>query len=155
MWSLESQSTTRSRGFTLVEVTVALALFVVAITAVIGIIPFGMDQVRAASNASRAMAEMEGMRDDVGLALSSGMAKSLRYGITPPAVAATTPVDYFISEDGNIAPANGDAMFRIIGNIRRETATTPVYISLRATWPAKAPSGRESGAVDLFTAFPP
>lgn len=155
MRSLQSHSTSNSRGFTLVEVTVALALFVVAITAVIGVIPFGMDQVKAASNASRAMAEMEGMRDDVGLAISSGMTKSLRYGITPPAVSATTPVDYFISEDGNIAPTSGDAMFRITGNIRRDTATTPVYMSLRATWPARAPAGRESGAVDLFTAFQP
>ncbi len=153
MRSAQSHFATSSRGFTLVEVVIALALFAVAVTSVIGFIPFGMDQVKAASNASRAMTEMEGIRDDVGLAISSGMAKSLRYGITPPAAPATVVVDYKIAEDGSIAPANGDALFHITGNIRRDSPTTPVYLSLRATWPVKAPAGRESGAVELFTAF--
>ncbi len=148
-----SRSRTSSLGFTLVEVSVALALFAVAVTAIIGLIPFGIDQVRAASNASRAMTEMEGIRDDVGLAISSGMDKSLRYGIAPPAALATTAVDIFVSDEGAVVPTSGAAIFRISGIIRRESSTSPVYLSLRSIWPANAPAGRESGAVELFTAF--
>ncbi len=155
MRSQKFHSSRPNLGFTLLEVVIALGIFVFAITAIMGVIPGGMEQVQAASNENRAMAEMEAMRDDVGLAISSGMAKSLRYGITPPTVSKPFVVDYKISEDGAIAPANGNALYRIAGNIRRDSDTAPYYLSLRATWPAKAPAGREAGAVELFTAFQP
>jgi len=142
-------------GFTLTEVIVALGLFVFAITALMGVIPAGMNQVQTASNESRAMAEMESIRDDVGLAITSKMKSSLRYGIKPPAVAATTTVDYKLSEDGEIVTGNGAALYRVIGTIRAPAATSadPVYIHLRATWPAKAPAGKEAGSVELISAF--
>ncbi len=142
-------------GFTLTEVVVALGLFVFAITALMGVIPAGMDQVQTASNESRAMAEMESIRDDVGLAIASKMASSLRYGLKPPAAGATTAVDFKISDDGEAVTGNGTALYRIIGTVRGPAASSvdPVYLHLRATWPAKAPAGKESGAVELISAF--
>jgi hypothetical protein len=139
----------------LTEVVVALGLFVFAITALMGVIPAGMDQVQTASNESRAMAEMESIRDDVGLAIVSKMASSLRYGIKPPAAGSTTAVDYKISEDGEVVTGNGTALYRIIGTVRGSAANSvdPVYLHLRATWPAKAPAGKESGSVELISAF--
>lgn len=152
-----SYAITRRSGFTLTETIVALGLFVFAITALMGVIPFGMNQVQAASNESRAMAEMESIRDDVGLAISSKMATSLRYKIKIPATASTTPVDYKLSEDGEIAAANETALFRVVGTVRGASAAPaePIYLHLRATWPAKAPAGKESGSVELISAFQP
>ena len=152
-----SSPETRPSGFTLVEVVVALGLFVFAITALMGVIPFGMKQVQAASNESRAMAEMESIRDDISLAIRTDMPKSLRYQIVPPAATATTPVDFKISEAGEVQSGKGSPAFRIIGTIRRPAATTadPVFLHLRATWPANAPAGRETGAVELVAAFTP
>ena len=142
-------------GFTLVEVITALGLFVFAITALMGVIPAGMTQVQTTSNESRAMAEMESIRDDVGLAIAAKMERSLRYGIKPPAAATTTAVDYKISEDGEIVTGNGAAIYRMIGTIRAPAAGSadPVYLHLRTTWPAKAPAGKESGSVELISAF--
>jgi uncharacterized protein (TIGR02598 family) len=151
----EPASRSDSSGFTLTEVIVALGLFVFAITALMGVIPFGMNQVQDASNESRAMAEMEGIRDDVALAISHRMETSLRYGITPPAAAATTPLDYNFSENGGIVTGNEPALFRVTGTIRNPGAPDPVHIHLRATWPAKAPAGRETGSVELISAFQP
>lgn len=153
------QSTTfvrsHSPGFTLTEVVVALGLFVFAITALMGVIPAGMDQVQTASNESRAMAEMESIRDDVGLAIASKMAKSRRYELIPPTAGSTTAVDFKISEDGEKVTGNGAALYRIIGTVRGPATNSPdpVYLHLRATWPAKAPAGKESGSVELISAF--
>lgn len=145
----------RASGFTLTEVIVALGLFVFAITGLMGVIPAGMTQVQTASNESRALAELESIRDDVRLAIGSRMKSSLRYQITPPAAAATLPVDYTISEDGEIVTGNGPALYRVIGTIRAPAAGSadPVYLHLRATWPAKAPAGKEAGSVELIAAF--
>jgi type II secretory pathway pseudopilin PulG len=145
----------RASGFTLTEVIVALGLFVFAITGLMGVIPAGMSQVQTASNESRALAEMESIRDDVRLAIGSRMKSSLRYRITPPAAATTVPVDYQISEDGEVVTGNGPALYRVIGTIRAPAAGSadPVYLHLRATWPAKAPAGKESGSVELISAF--
>lgn len=146
-------------GFTLLEVVIALGLFIFAITGLMGVIPYGMSQVQTASNESRGLTEMESIRDDVSLAMELKMAKSLRYGITPPAVGSTTPVavDFLITENGEVATAGQNALFHILGTIRRSAANSsdPVYLNLRTTWPVKAPAGRETGSVDLVSAFRP
>lgn len=147
----------RAPAFTLTEVVVALGLFVFAITALMGVIPAGMDQIQTASNESRAMAEMESIRDDIGLAITSRMERSLRYEIRPPSAGSTLPLDYKLSEDGEVVIGNGAALYRIIGTIRAPatSATDPIHLHLRATWPANAPAGKESGSVELISAFNP
>jgi type II secretory pathway pseudopilin PulG len=148
---------TRTLGFTLVEVVVALGIFVFAVTVLIGAIPMGMKQVQAASNESLSITSMESIRDDLALALASRMATSLRYGLTPPGTGETTPVDFKIMENGELAAANETGVFRVMGSVRRPPAATPgpVQLHLRATWPANAPAGRETGAIELVAAFQP
>jgi type II secretory pathway pseudopilin PulG len=147
----------RHHGFTLTEVVVALGVFIFAITAIMGIIPFGMNQVRTASNESAAMSDMESIRDDISLALASHMPTSLRYGLKIPAVAADTSIDLLLGENG--APAgNGPAVFRILGKLGRPAANPadPMHLHLRASWPPRrAAAGRETGAVELVAAFAP
>lgn len=145
------------RGFTLTEVVVALGVFIFAITAIMGIIPFGMNQVRTASNESAAMTDMESIRDDISLALASRMPTSLRYGLKIPAAAAETSIDLMIGENGTPA-GSGPAVFRIIGKLGRPAANLadPVHLHLRASWPPRrANAGREAGAVELVAAFAP
>lgn len=144
-------------GFTLVEVIVALGIFIFAITSLMGVIPFGMNQVMAASNEARALSNMEAIRDDVSLAISSGMENSLRYGIAMPAAGASTSIDLMINEDGEIQTGKGRSLFRIAGSVIRpaDTAGQPIRFHLRSTWPTQAPVGRESGSVELVSAFLP
>ena len=152
-----SHSPARALGFSLVEVIVALGIFACAITALMGVIPFGMKQVQAASNESLAMTTMEAIRDDLALAVAANMTKSPRYGLMPPAAEAPTPVDFKITDSGELAAPNGTARFRITGTLRRPPPATPgpLQLHLRANWPAKAPAGRETGAIDLVAAFQP
>lgn len=144
-------------GFTLVEVVVALGIFIFAVTALMGVMPFGMKQVQTASNESFAMATMEGIRDDLTVALNSKMTKSLRYGLTPPTAGTTIPVDFKIDENGEISATGGTLVCRVIGTLRRPPASAPgpLYLHLRSTWPANAPAGRETGAIELVAAFQP
>lgn len=144
-------------GFTLVEVVVALGIFIFAVTALMGVLPFGMKQVQAASNESFSMATMEGIRDDLTLALNSKMTKSLRYGLAPPTAGTTTPVDFKIKDNGEVSTTSETTVCRIIGTLRRPQASTtdPLYLHLRASWPANAPAGRETGAIELVAAFQP
>jgi uncharacterized protein (TIGR02598 family) len=153
----EKSDSSRPSGFTLTEVIVALGLFVFAMTAVMGVLPFGMLQVQNASNESRAMGIMESIRDDLGLAISSKMTKSLKYEINSPTGSGTQGLDYYLSESGEVIGSTGSASFRIKGSLIGASAsgTEPVYLHLRATWPAKAPAGKETGSVELVSAFRP
>lgn len=144
-------------GFTLVEVIVALGLFVFAVTALMGVLPFGMKQVQTTSNESFAMSTMESIRDDISLALSSKAASSIRYGINPPAAGAataTTPITLRINENGENVATGVQAVLNITGTLNRP-ATGPIHLNLRSVWPANAPAGREAGSTELVTAFQP
>jgi type II secretory pathway pseudopilin PulG len=149
----------RSPGFTLIEVIVSLGIFVFAIVALVGVIPVSMKEVQTTSTENYSMSVMEGIRDDLSLALAAKMAKSPQYKLALPDTGTTTPVDLKFKENGEIAAANEAAVFRIIGSCRRPAGTAvdsgPVQLSLRATWPAKALPGREVGAIDLVAAFQP
>ncbi len=153
----QSSNKNQPSGFTLTEVIVALGIFTFAITSLMGVIPFGMNQVQVASNEASALSNMEAIRDDVSLALSSGAEKSLRYEIAMPSAGATSPIELLITEDGEIQTGGGTAIFRIAGTLTRsaDTAGEPVHFHLRSTWPAQTPAGRETGSVELVTAFQP
>lgn len=144
-------------GFTLVEVLVALGLFVFMVTVLMGVLPFGIGQVQTASNESSALASMESLRDDLKLALKERMTASPRYRLSLPAAGGTTPIDLRALENGELSPDGTKAQFRIVGTLRRaaENASEPAFLQLRATWPANAPAGRERGSVDLVAAFAP
>lgn len=145
------------RGFTLVEMLVALGLFVFVITVMMGVLPFGMGQVQTASNEGSAMASMEGLRDDVKLALKERMTTSPRYKLALPAAGGTTQIELRSLDNGQLSPSGTKAQFRISGTLRRPAtdASEPAFLQLRATWPANAPAGRERGSVDLVAAFTP
>jgi type II secretory pathway pseudopilin PulG len=150
----------KASGFTLVEVIVALGLFVFAVTALMGVLPFGMKQVQTTSNESFSMTTMESIRDDISLALSSKAASSFRYGIDIPGVGTPTPnpnpnpISLRINENGENVGTGVPAVLRITGTLNRP-ATGPIHLNLRSTWPATAPAGREAGSTELVTAFQP
>lgn len=144
-------------GFTLLEVVVALGIFVFAVTTLMGVMPFGMTQVQSAANESRSLGVMESIRDDISLALEAGMAKTLRYKIDIPATGGDRALDLNISDDGEIASSGGIVPFKIVGNLRRaaENSGEADFLHLRASWPPKAPAGREDGSTELIAAFKP
>ncbi len=158
MKSIQSTSPPRpARGFTLTEVIIALGLFIFAITALMGVIPYGMNQVQTASNESRSLAVLEAVRDDVKLALATKMKTSVVYKINLPTSSGDSDIDLKISENGEQITGNRNALFRIQGILRNPQASTPnpIHLNLRATWPANAQPGKETGSVELVAAFKP
>ena len=149
--------TARASGFTLVEVIAALGIFAFAITVLMAVIPVGMKQVQTTSNESFSMTVMEGIRDDLALSLTAKMPQSPRYGLASPGGGATTPVDFRIKDNGELATAHEAAVCRVMGTLHGPSPATPgsLQLHLRATWPANAPAGRETGALELVAAFPP
>jgi type II secretory pathway pseudopilin PulG len=146
-----------SSGFTLTEVIIALGLFIFAITALMGVIPYGMNQVQTASNESRSLAALEAMRDDIKLGLKLQSNETLIYEIGLPNGSNNVTIDQRISETGARATASQAALFRVQGSLTRPAAASadPIHLNLRATWPANAPIGKETGSVDLVAAFKP
>jgi len=144
-------------GFTLTEVIIALGLFIFAITALMGVIPYGMNQVQTASNESRSLAVLEAVRDDIKLGLNAKMSKTLLYEIQLPTGSSDLEISQKISESGEVVKGNKAALFSIKGTLRRPSTSSPdpIYLNLRATWPANAPAGKETGSVDLIAAFKP
>jgi uncharacterized protein (TIGR02598 family) len=146
-----------SAGFTLTEVIIALGLFVFAITALMGVIPYGMNQVQTASNESRALAVLEAVRDDIKLSLQTEMDESPTYKLPIPTNSGDSDIDLKITESGEKVTGNQLALFRIEGTLRSPQASTPdpIFLNLRATWPPNARPGKETGSVELVAAFKP
>jgi len=150
-----ARSLNRQQGFTLTEVMVALGLFVFALTTLMTVIPFGMDQVRNASNESRGIGFLEAIREDAGLTLSAGGSTTPRFEIPVPTDGNPADIHFLLGEDGERVTGR-NATFRVRGTFRTPTSGTrgPAKLHLRASWPANAPPGRESGSVELIAAFP-
>lgn len=143
-------------GFTLVEMLVAIGLFVFAITALMGVLPYGLRQVQTAANENEALAAMESLRDDAKLALKEKLTTSPIHQLALPAAGATTQIDLRSLDNGRLSSSGENARFRIVGTLRRPTGNgEPSFLQLRASWPANAPAGRERGSIDLVAAFAP
>ncbi len=141
-------------GFTLVEMLVALGLFVFAITVLMGVLPFGMQQVQTASNENEALAAMESLRDDAKPALKEKLPTSPIHKLALPAAGGTTQIDLRSLDNGKLSSNGENARFRIVGTLRRPTSgSEPSFLQLRASWPANAPAGRERGSIDLVSAI--
>ena len=62
----------RQQGFSLVEAIIAIGVLTVAMTAMLGVLPGGMNQARQASGQGRALAWLETIAADLRLARSAG-----------------------------------------------------------------------------------
>lgn len=143
-------------GFTLVEMLVALGLFVFAITVLMGVLPFGMQQVQTAANENEALAAMESLRDDAKLALREKLPTSPIHQLTLPPAGGLMQIDLRSLDNGRLSSSGDNARFRIVGTLRRPASGgEPCFLQLRASWPANAPPGRERGSIDLVAALAP
>lgn len=141
------------RGFTLIEVIVAIGVITMATVALVPAIGSGMRTVGNSSQSSRAMDMLEAMSADLRGGLRSGQAASPRYAI--PLESNTNGGIFLFTEDGGLTESAGSARYRV--NLTFSTGTkTPIIQAarwhLRATWPA---AGKEQGAVEICGACPP
>ena len=138
------------QAFSLVEVALALGIAAVALVAIIGLIPIGLNSNQASSEQTAAAGLAAGIVADLRatpVAIPPEVKNSLRYQVAlPPSGSATH--SFFLREDGTVAgsiDANADASldprYRATLFITAPTAATQksaTLVRVLITWPALA-----------------
>lgn len=146
------------KGFSLLEVAIALSVAAFCLLAVIGLIPAGIASSRASSEQTRAIAIANAVEEDLRATPlrnpaaypAVGTLYSPRFGIAVPAL-STSPTNLFLSEDGNPTGVPS-ARYRV-------TVTGPTQpsgavrggsvASVRVSWPATAETNM-AGSVETL-----
>jgi len=139
------------QGFSLVEAIIAIGVLTVAMTAMLGVLPGGMNQARQASEQGRALAWLETIAADLRLARSTGSEVSPRFELR---CATSGNFTLLLTEDGAVVTSPAAARYRVSGRLLT-SAVVPETTHLRATWPVQAKAGREEGAVEIISSIEP
>ncbi|HWL50921.1 MAG TPA: hypothetical protein VNQ90_00695 [Chthoniobacteraceae bacterium] len=141
------------RGFSLVEVTLALGIASFCLIAILGLIPVGlnstqtaMEQTQATNIISNIIADMK--QKPVG---STDEVTSQRFGITVP---AGPKLLYF--KNGGTTTSQGDARYKVKVTFTSTSVhddRKPITGTIWVAWPAAAADGNEQGSVSTFFAL--
>ena len=138
------------RGFSLVEVILALGLASFALIALIGLLSVAFRSSRDTAEETRVVSILETMVAD--RMVSPQGTNSTMYGIPPLSAESSSTI--YIREDGSVGSQASDARFRI--DIRAHPAAgqgRPGYMHFQATWPpGAAPSA--ASRLEILASFP-
>lgn len=144
------------RGFSLIEVTVALGVAAFALVAVFGLLPVGINSSDSAIRQTEANAIFSSVLED--LRSTPSGATSSTYGLTlppDPTVPPASPSTLYLDETGRISAAR-DATSRyrlMVTFLGAPHAFAPVQTLLQVTWPAEADPVNARGKALLFGAL--
>lgn len=148
----------REAGFSLVEVTIALAVAAFCLIAVFGLIPTGLNTSKAAINLTTATSIMAAVDTDLRAAPLSAGARSPTFGFD---LANTGEQTLVFAADGTPTGAIGgaagndslyEAAVTLIPPAADEKSATKARI--RVTWPALVqPVAARPGSVEVVTAL--
>jgi len=143
----------RFRGFSLVEVTLALGVAAFALLAVLGLLPVGINnnqasiQQTAATNFATAIIEdMEQVPDSSTLAANPSLStKSPVYGIdvTSTAFTSTSPHVFYLDDGGGIQSSPSTGRYQVALTLNQPAAglRNATTGSIKIGWPAANPGG--------------
>lgn len=138
-----------TRGFSLVEVVLALGVVSFALVVTVALLPVGVRLSDEAESESRAVNMLSGLLAD--RAATSATNVSTVYGIPPLTAAATNTLN--IAENWEIVSNPNDARFRVQYKIHPAAATPGLAkLWLRATWPAQ--NTNSPSAIETLVAYP-
>lgn len=141
------------RGFSLVEVVLALGIAAFALVAIVGMLPVGLKLARESDEESRAVNVLTQVVADCRAV--SGEASSEIYHF--PALIGTTPLTntFAVGEDGSYLDQDfTKARYRVSYSLipPRSGSGDPWLLWTRAAWPAQ--STNASGAVESLNSIP-
>lgn len=125
------------RGFSLVEVTLALGLIAFGVIALMGILPTGLNLVRESENEAVALNIAMAINADV-QSLGDGVSTSVQHQI--PVGAPNTGKAYF-NQHGKWLGNNStyaDAVYVANWDVRKRTPLSPPTLYITVAWPAQA-----------------
>lgn len=160
-----------NQGFSLVEVALALGIAGIALVAIVGLIPVGLNSNQASSEQTAAAGLAAGIVADLQatpVAIPAAEKTSLRYQMPLP-VSGSATHSLFLREDGALVgsvdanlDATQDARFRatlFVNAPSDATQKTATFVRILITWPAVAdPQGTSlptkfSGSYEVMTAL--
>ena len=142
------------RGFSLVEVTLALGVAAFCLIALLGLIPLGMQTNQSAVSQTAAASILSSVIADL-RATARATPTSAQYDIT----FGTAKLLYVDDQGRAVTPADPNAAPRyrvmITFPASPEGLFAPTFVSLKITWPALADSAttRPAGLVETFAAL--
>lgn len=140
------------RGFSLVEVTLALGVIAFALVAILGVFPAGLRSSLASQNETRAAqfaAAIFAAMDSQAATQFNGVKLPLFSG-TPPTMdlANSATATIFADNDGKMTAASTGATYRItVTTNSAPTGLDPGYanqVTVGVAWPANAPAAQQT-----------
>jgi len=143
------------RGFTLVEVVIAIGVLAIALAVIVGSVAFSSGRGAENSRKIQALTLAETAVTDLRGALNNSRTASGLLAIEPPAKppkAATK--ELFFDAEGVKVDSKAGAFFRATLNYYPDAGVaTLVHVHTRLVWPAMAKVGSEQGSVELLNSF--
>lgn len=144
-----------SRGFSLIEVVLALGIAAFAIVVIVGLLPVGLKLTSESEDESRAVNILSAVVAD---RQATPFAQSSRtYGL--PALNSTVPVEGFFGVKDNEETAGSDlanSRYRVNYRITPPPANSlsPWLIWFRVSWPAQEVASSSRPTLEKVVAFP-
>ncbi len=152
----------RVRGFSLVEVVLAMAIVTFCLVLLIGILPAGLKTNKVSTDEFRAMNLMTALIADLD-GTPPSQSKSFLYQMTPLPLSgqAVEQKEYslLIDDQGrSIDPTktSKEARFKVIYKYTRipsAESLDPVEAWIKIIWPTMTPSGKGEGFVESYATF--
>jgi uncharacterized protein (TIGR02598 family) len=144
-------------GFTLIEVTLAMTVAAISLTAVFALLATGSQANHTAAEETGATEILTAVANDL-RATPAASPTSIQFGILIPSnpVENVTSSTLFFDQFGKSSPSmETGSRYRVTVNfLPTETGRFATLATLRLTWPAPAdPSNANTSAVELFIAL--
>jgi uncharacterized protein (TIGR02598 family) len=150
------------RGFSLVEVTLALGVAAISLLAIFALLPVGVKTNQIAIEQTASTDVLSAVAADLRATPVTnprgGATTSPRFAITIPGnpVAGSTSMTLFFTTEGRFSTtldANSRYRLTITFLPNGSGARTATFVDLKATWPAPAAVTNASGAAEMFVAL--
>jgi prepilin-type N-terminal cleavage/methylation domain-containing protein len=135
------------KGFTLMEVVIAIGVITMALVAIMPAIGVGSRTVSVSTDRARALELLENIHVDVQTSLAMKRERSLIYEIDLRSAGAR---EIFFNNDEETVSNAKNARYRVrmVYRVAQPKALEPAHWHLSARWPAAAPAGKEAASVE-------
>lgn len=135
------------KGFTLMEVVIAIGVITMALVAMMPAIGVGSRTVSVSTDRARALELLENIHVDVQTSLAMKRERSLIYEIDLRS--AGEREIFFNNNEETVSNAkNARYRVRMVYRVAQPKALEPAHWHLSARWPAAAPAGKEAASVE-------
>lgn len=146
-----------NRGFSLVEVTLALGVAAVSLLVIFSLLPIGLQTNQRSAEQTACVDILSAVAADI-RATPRGAASSAQFNIAIPPNPVTGPTSIapiYFDSTGRVVSSDITARYRVTITFLNNGAgaRTATFADLKATWPAAATMAAAQGSAEMFAAF--